>query len=142
MKTVHLVFNAHIDPIWLWPWTSGLDSVLNTCETMCNLLDRNPDVTFTRGEAWAYEQVERIDPTLFHRIREHVRAGRWEIVGGWYIQPDCNLPGVEGFRKQIELGRDYFRSRFQQFPDIAYNVDSATRRSCRASCTKPARPIT
>jgi alpha-mannosidase len=124
MKTVHLVFNAHIDPIWLWPWTSGLDSVLNTCETMCRLLDKNPDVTFTRGEAWAYEQIERIDPALFRRIQAHVRAGRWEIAGGWYIQPDCNLPGIEGFRKQIELGRDYFHSRFGQFPKYAYNVDS------------------
>ena len=124
MKTVHLVFNAHIDPIWLWPWTSGLDSVLNTCETMCRLLDRNPDVTFTRGEAWAYEQIERIDPALFRRIQAHVRAGRWEITGGWWIQPDCNLPGIEGFRKQIELGREYFQSRFGQFPTTAYNVDS------------------
>jgi len=124
MKTVHLVFNAHIDPIWLWPWASGLDAVLNTCETMCNLLDRNPEITFTRGEAWCYDQIERIDPALFRRIQAHVRAGRWEIVGGWWIQPDCNLPGVEGFRKQIELGRDYFRSRFGQFPRIGYNVDS------------------
>jgi alpha-mannosidase len=124
MKTVHLIFNAHIDPIWLWPWTSGLDSILNTCETMCNLLDRNPDVAFTRGEAWAYEQIERVDPILFNRIKRHIRAGRWEIVGGWYIQPDCNLPGVEGFRKQIELGRGYFESRFKTFPPIGYNVDS------------------
>jgi alpha-mannosidase len=124
MKTVHLVFNAHIDPIWLWPWTSGLDAVLNTCETMCNLLDRNPDAIFTRGEAWAYEQIERIDPALFRRIQAHVRAGRWEIIGGWWIQPDCNLPGVDGFRKQIELGRAYFRSRFGLFPEIGYNVDS------------------
>ena len=124
MKTVHLVFNAHIDPIWLWPWTSGLDSVLNTCETMCRLVEQNPDVTFTRGEAWAYEQIERIDPKLFARIKRQVRAGRWEIVGGWYLQPDCNLPGVEGFRKQIELGRAYFESRFRSFPKIAYNVDS------------------
>ena len=124
MKTVHLVFNAHIDPIWLWPWTSGLDSVLNTCETMCNLLDRNPEITFTRGEAWVYDQIDRIDPALFKRIKAHVRTGRWEIVGGWWIQPDCNLPGVDGMRKQIELGRNYFRTRFGQFLKIAYNVDS------------------
>jgi alpha-mannosidase len=124
MKTVHLVLNAHIDPVWLWPWTSGLDAVLNTCETMCRLVEKNPGITFTRGEAWAYEQVERIDPALFRRIQGHVRAGRWEIAGGWYIQPDCNLPGIEGFRKQIELGRDYFRSRFGQFPTYGYNVDS------------------
>ena len=124
MKTVHVVFNAHIDPIWLWPWTSGLDALLNTCETMCNLLDRNPDIIFTRGEAWAYAQIEQIDPALFKRIQAHVRAGRWEIVGGWWIQPDCNLPSVEGFRKQIELGRDFFKTRFGQFPTIGYNVDS------------------
>ena len=43
-KTVHIVFNSHIDPIWLWPWQSGLDAILNTCRSVCNLLDRHPDV--------------------------------------------------------------------------------------------------
>lgn len=123
-KTIHIVFNAHIDPVWLWPWSSGLDEILNTCESMCNLLDRYPDVMFTRGEAWVYEQVEKMDPALFQRIRRHVKAGRWEIVGGWYIQPDCNLPGWDGLHKQVELGRDYFMSRFGAFPETAYNVDS------------------
>jgi alpha-mannosidase len=124
LKTVHLVCNAHIDPVWLWPWTAGLDEIINTCESVCNLLDRNRDVIFTRGEAWVYEQIGRIDPTLFRRIRHHVDAGRWEIVGGWYLQPDCNLPGEIGFRKQIELGREYFQRTFRQFPKVAYNVDS------------------
>lgn len=122
--TVHLICNAHIDPVWLWPWTAGLDEVINTCSSVCDLLDRNPDVIFTRGEAWVYEQIEKIDPALFSRIRKHIRAGQWEVVGGWYLQPDCNLPHVEGFRKQIELGRGYFRSRFGIFPKIGYNVDS------------------
>jgi len=124
LKTIHLVFNAHIDPVWLWPWSSGLDEILNTCESMCNLLDRHPDVIFTRGEAWVYEQVEKIDSALFQRIRKHIEARRWEVVGGWYVQPDCNLPGWEGLHKQVELGRDYFQSRFGLFPETAYNVDS------------------
>ena len=55
MKTVHVILNAHIDPVWLWPWTAGVDEVLNTCYTMCNLLDRHPDVIFTKGEAWGYD---------------------------------------------------------------------------------------
>lgn len=122
--TVHLVCNAHIDPVWLWPWTAGLDELVSTCETVCGLLERNPDVIFTRGEAWVYEQVERIAPKVFARIKRLVRKGQWEIVGGWYLQPDCNLPGLRGFERQIELGRDYFERRFGLYPETAYNVDS------------------
>jgi alpha-mannosidase len=122
--TIHIICNAHIDPVWLWTLEAGVDEVLATCAAACDLLNRNPDVVFTRGEAWAYEVIERLDPRLFQRIRRHVARGQWSVVGGWYLQPDCNLPGAEGFRKQIELGRDYFRSRFGRFPRVAYNVDS------------------
>src|SRR3546814_17239276 len=55
---------------------------------------------------------------------KHVATGRWEITGGWWIQPDCNLPSGNGLRKQIEIGKSYFESRFGQFPRTAYNVDS------------------
>ena len=62
MKTVHLIFNAHLDPIWLWPWQAGLDEALATCRSACDRLDTHPDLTFSRGEAWVYSQVERLDP--------------------------------------------------------------------------------
>ena len=124
MRTVHIVFNAHIDPVWLWPWTAGVDEVLNTCYTMCNTLDRHPDIIFTRGEAWVYEQVRLHDPALFKRIKAHIRAGRWSVVGGWWIQPDCNLPGAENMARQIQIGRDWFKQHLGLFPKIGYNVDS------------------
>jgi len=124
MKTIHIIFNAHIDPIWLWPWQSGLDECLATCRSACDRLDANPDIIFTRGEAWVYEQIERLDPQLFERIRGHVGAGRWEITGGWYIQPDCNQPSGWGMEKQIAIGKAYFQEKFGQFPTVAYNVDS------------------
>jgi alpha-mannosidase len=124
MRTVHIIFNAHIDPVWLWPWTTGVDEALNTCYTMCDTLDRHPDIIFTRGEAWVYEQVRRHDPALFQRIKRHIRAGRWSVVGGWWIQPDCNLPGIENMHRQIEIGRDWFERHLGQFPRVGYNVDS------------------
>src|SRR5262245_12004228 len=107
MATVHLVLNAHIDPVWLWPWQAGADEVVATCRSACERLERHPDLVFTRGEAWAYRTVEQLDPALFERIRGHVEAGRWEIVGGWWIQPDCNLPTGFGMERQIRCGRDY-----------------------------------
>ncbi len=124
MRTIHIVLNAHLDPVWLWPWTAGVDECLNTCYTMCNTLDRHPDIIFTRGEAWVYEQVRRHDPALFRRIKAHIRAGRWSVVGGWWIQPDCNLPGLENMHRQIELGRAWFKKHLGRFPRIGYNVDS------------------
>jgi len=123
-KTIHLILNAHLDPVWLWPWTVGVDEALNTCYTMCNLLDRHPEIIFTRGESWVYEQVRRHDPALFRRIVRHIRGGRWSPVGGWFIQPDCNFPGEENMHKQIELGRAWFEKHIGVFPKIGYNVDS------------------
>jgi len=124
MRTVHIVLNAHLDPVWLWPWTAGVDECLNTCDTMCNTLDRHRDIIFTRGEAWVYEQVRRHDPALFRRIKAHVRAGRWSVVGGWWVQPDCNLPGEQNFHQQIKLGRAWFEKHLGLFPRIGFNVDS------------------
>jgi hypothetical protein len=62
MTTIHMIFNAHIDPVWLWPWQAGLDEVLATCRSACNLLDSDDDLIFNQGEAWAYQQIERLDP--------------------------------------------------------------------------------
>ena len=124
MLTVHVIFNAHIDPVWLWPWPAGMDEVLATCRSACDRLDANPDVVFSKGEAWAYRLIEELDPPLFARIRKHIEAGRWEIVGGWWIQPDCNQPSGWAMQKQIELGQRYFQKTFGHSPQVAYNVDS------------------
>lgn len=122
--TVHMIAQAHIDPVWLWPWQAGLDETLATLRTACDLLDEYPDFVFTKGEAWAYAQVERCDPALFARIVHYVKAGRWEIVGGWWIQPDCNQPSGFGMERQIAIGKQYLLDRFGFYPEIGYNVDS------------------
>jgi alpha-mannosidase len=124
VKTVHLILNAHLDPVWLWSWTDGLDEVLNTSHYICNLLDRHPDIIYTRGEAWIYQQIRQIDPRLFERIQAHVKAGRWSPVGGWYIQPDCNLPSGFAMKRQLALGQNLFGEYFGTVPSIGYNVDS------------------
>jgi alpha-mannosidase len=104
MKTMHIVLNSHIDPVWLWPWQSGLDAIINTSRSVCNLLERHSDVLFTSGEAWKYWQIQRIEPSLFARIEAHVKKGQWEIIGGWWVQPDCNQPSGWGLEYGISNG--------------------------------------
>lgn len=124
MITVHLILNAHIDPVWLWPWQAGLDETLATCRSAADRLDAHPDAFFTFGEAWGLSMVEQCDPALFARIAAHVETGRWDLSGGWWVQPDCNLPTARGLSEQIAQGRRYLEGRFRRFPRVALNVDS------------------
>ena len=66
---VHMIANAHIDPVWLWPWQAGADEALATMSSMADRCDEYPDFVFTRGEAWLYRETERLRPDLFARIR-------------------------------------------------------------------------
>ena len=121
---VHLVCNAHIDPVWKWPWEEGAREAISTFRTAADLLDDYPEFIFNHNESVLYEWVEAIDLPLFERIRALVRAGRWNISGGWYLQPDVNLPGGETLVRCMVEGRRYFEERFGVRPTVAYNFDS------------------
>jgi alpha-mannosidase len=121
---VHMIGNAHIDPVWLWPWQSGADEALATMASAADRCDEYPEFVFTRGEAWVYQQVEKVRPDLFARIRKLVERGQWHITGGQFIQPDLNLPTDVGLRRQIIHGQRYFRGAFGVSPTVGYNVDS------------------
>ncbi|MBZ0299872.1 MAG: hypothetical protein K8J31_09035, partial [Anaerolineae bacterium] len=121
---VHLFCNAHIDPVWMWSWEEGAREAVSTFRTAANLLDRYPEFIFNHNESLLYEWVEEYDPPLFERIRECVRQGRWNITGGWYLQPDVNLPGGETIARVILEGRRYFAEKFGVRSPVAYNFDS------------------
>jgi alpha-mannosidase len=124
MITVHMVGNAHLDPAWLWNPCDGIDAALATARSACDLLDEFPSFVFTCSGSWFHEQVERHDPELFARVRAHVDGGRWSLVGGMVVQPDCNLPCGDSFARHFKQGQGYFRERFGRVARVGYNVDS------------------
>ncbi|MBM3294697.1 MAG: hypothetical protein FJY82_09250, partial [Candidatus Aminicenantes bacterium] len=121
---VHLICNAHLDPVWQWRWEEGASEALATFGTAVDLLNEHRGLIFCHNEAVLYQWVERLDPALFREIRRLVRERRWAISGGWYLQPDVNLPGIESIIRQIAEGRSYFREKFDVVPRVAYNFDS------------------
>jgi alpha-mannosidase len=36
--------------------------------------------------------VQEDDPALYAAIQARVAEGRWSLVNGWWVQPDCNVP--------------------------------------------------
>ena len=123
MKELHLICNAHLDPVWQWDWNEGATAALATFYSAVELAD-DYDYIFCHNEALLYEYIEEFDPALFIRIQELVKKGKWHIMGGWYVQPDCNVPSGEGFVRQIESGLKYFKEKFDYRPTVALNFDS------------------
>lgn len=125
-KTLHLVSQAHLDPVWLWPLTDGIAECLTTMQSAVDRAGEFPSFTFTRSSTCTYQWVKDMDPRLYRHIKSLIEEGRWEVVGGWIEQPDCNLPSGESFFRQALYGKRFLRDEFGPKGDtrIGYNVDS------------------
>ncbi|MDR0396270.1 MAG: hypothetical protein LBH66_03075, partial [Oscillospiraceae bacterium] len=121
---VHLIGNAHLDPVWLWRWQEGYAEALATFRSALDRLNEFDDFIFTCSSAAYYAWVEEADPEMFEEIRSRIAQGRWVPVGGWWVQPDCNAPCGESFARHALYSQRYFMSRFGRYASVGYNVDS------------------
>ena len=122
MKKIHLICNAHIDPIWQWTYDEGISSAIATFKSACDLADKF-DYIFCHNESLLYEAIENTCPELFERIKELVKKGKWKIMGGWYLQPDCVMTSGESLIRQIDVGQKYFMQKFGVKPTVATSFD-------------------
>ncbi|HNX15008.1 MAG TPA: glycoside hydrolase family 38 C-terminal domain-containing protein [Oscillospiraceae bacterium] len=123
-KHLHLICNAHIDPVWLWNREEGIGAAISTFRTAVRICKQYGNFIFNHNEAVLYKYIEEYDSVLFGEIQTLVKEGKWNLMGGWYLQPDCNMPCGESFVRQIEMGQRYFREKFgiDRF-DTAINFD-------------------
>lgn len=121
---IHLICNAHLDPVWQWRWEEGAAEAIATFGNAAALLEEHPHFIFNHNEAVLYQWVKKWTPALFKQIQKLQQEGRWNISGGWFIQPDVNLPGTESILRHIELGKQFFKEYFDAEPATAYNFDS------------------
>lgn len=124
MQKIHLICNAHLDPVWQWEWEEGAAAALSTFRTAVEICEENDTFIFNHNEAILYQWIEEYDIDLFIRIQNLVKEKKWHIIGGWYLQPDCNMPSGESFVRQILLGKQYFIEKFGVEPKTAINFDS------------------
>lgn len=104
----------------------GVTEALTTLQSAVDRAAETPEFRFTRSSACTYRWAMEMDPVLYGSIRELVEAGRWEVVGGWIEQPDCNLPSAESFLRQGLYGKAFFERAFGAAGStaIGYNPDS------------------
>jgi len=122
--TLYLTGNSHIDLAWLWRWMETVEVTRATFSTIMQNMDEYPDIIYAQSQAHAYKWMKDYYPEVFSNIKERVKQGRWEIVGGMWAEPDCNLIGGESWIRQILYGKRYFRDKFGVDVKLGWNPDS------------------
>ena len=122
--TYHAIGHGHIDPVWLWRWQEGYEEIRATFRAALDRLGENPELHFIASSTAFYKWILEIDPAMFEEIRERVAEGRWNIVGGWIVEPDCNIPNGESFVRQGLYGQRFVREHFGFLVREAFTPDS------------------
>jgi pyruvate-ferredoxin/flavodoxin oxidoreductase len=104
MKKMHLVCNAHLDPVWLWQRQEGIGEALSTYRIAADFCENYDGFVFNHNEAVLYEWVEEFEPVLFKKWLEN--SENYKITKEVYDELDyTKLP------KQLVDLKDYIVSR-------------------------------
>jgi alpha-mannosidase len=107
-----LTGHAHLDLAWRWPLAETRRKARRTLSTAVELLHDHPELTFNQSSAQVYAFLEEDDPNLLSRVGELVAEGRFEPIGGMWVEPDCVMPAGESLVRQLLYGQRAFRARF------------------------------
>lgn len=122
--TIQFASNAHIDAAWLWRKKETEEVCKRTFSAVMNMFNARPDFTYTQSQAAFYQWMKNDYPDLFNKIKENIKKGRWEISGGMWVEPDCNLPGGDSWARQLLFGQKFFKDNFGITARIGWNPDS------------------
>ena len=122
--TWHLTGNSHIDAAWLWPWTETVDVVKRTFGTALQLMYEYPNYTYTQSAAAYNEWMADKYPDMNDQIKQRIKEGRWEVVGGMWVEPDLNMPSGESLVRQLLVGKRWYQQHYGVDVRIGWNPDS------------------
>ncbi|WP_205684190.1 alpha-mannosidase [Deinococcus sp. LM3] len=116
--------HAHIDLAWLWPVAETRRKLRRTFHTLLELMDRYPELLFGQSSAQVFAWLEEDDPALLQALQARAREGRFEPVGGMWVEPDCQMTGGESLARQLLYGQRYFKARFGHASTVAWLPDT------------------
>ncbi|MGH9604367.1 MAG: glycoside hydrolase family 38 C-terminal domain-containing protein [Terracidiphilus sp.] len=122
--TFHLTGNSHIDAAWLWPRSEAEDVVRRTFGTALQLMYEYPAYTYTQSAAQYNEWLAEKYPAMNDEIKQRIKQGRWEVVGGMWVEPDLNMPDGESLVRQLLVGKRWYLQHYGVDVRVGWNPDS------------------
>jgi len=123
-KKITMIGNSHIDPVWLWRDREGYQAARSTFASALERMKEFPEFEYTASTTAFDVWLEDNCPAMLEEIRQRVQEGRWHLAGGWWVEPDCNIPGGEGLVRQGLYGQRELKRIFGTMAECGYNVDS------------------
>lgn len=115
--------HTHIDIAWLWTVSQTREKVVRSFSTVIELMKKYPDYQFMSSQPILYQFVKEDAPELYEEIKERIKEGRWEVDGGTWLEPDCNIPSGESLLRQLLKGRKFFKEEFGKTSDTLWLPD-------------------
>lgn len=123
-RQMHLLGHAHLDLAWLWAVSETWEAAQRTFTSVLNLQQEFTELTFCHSTPALYAWIEQHRPDLFAAIQQQVKAGRWEVVGGLWVEPELNTIGGESIARQLLYGQRYVQEKFGNISTVAWLPDS------------------
>ncbi len=124
IKKLYMIGNSHIDIVWLWKDEEGFQEVKSTFMSVLERMDEFPEFIFSASSISFYRWIEDNFPDIFIKIKKKIEEGKWEVVGGWFIEPDCNIPSGESFVRHALYSQWYLKEKFNKIATVGFSVDS------------------
>ncbi|MHA1697400.1 MAG: hypothetical protein ACTSWN_01015, partial [Promethearchaeota archaeon] len=122
--TNYTVGHSHIDLAWLWRYLQTVEKVRVTLTKACIHIERIPEFTFAASQAAIFDWCMRRYPDLFQRVKDVMKTGRFELVGGSWCEPDGRMPSGEAWARQRLYGQLFYKKHFGTYASIAWLPDS------------------
>ena len=121
--TLHVIGHSHMDMNWLWTLSETEKMAHDNLRQAVAFMEEFPDYHLLQSEAVVYKMVEEQDPELFSKVKKYVKEGRFEPVGGMWVESDQQMPSGEALTRSFLLGQRYFQSRFGRMARVGWLPD-------------------
>ena len=138
MGKLDLIGNSHLDMVYMWAYKEFVRKVGRTHATMLRLMEQYPDFIFSQSQAGMYEEMRVHYPNIFEQVQKRVKEGRWEYIGGMWVEPDCNIISGESFVRQFLHGVRYAEKWFGVTPKTCWLPDVFGNSYCMPQIMKKA----
>ena len=124
-RSFNLLGHAHLDMAWLWTIDETYDVAQRTFKSVLNLQNNHqPNLTFGHTTAYLYQWIEEHNPELFAQIKKAIAQGKWEVLGGMWVEPEVNLISGESLVRQLLYGQKYCKEKFGAYNRVAWLPDT------------------
>lgn len=120
---VHITGQAHIDYAWLWPIDETKRKIRRTFANAVRMMEKFPGFVYLQSSAQMYMDLKENDCDLFERVKEKIIQGKWEAIGGMWVESDCNVSSAESLARQFLYGQMFFEEEFGMRSPVAWLPD-------------------